>query len=184
MKVTLPGNWESITIKQFCEVSRVKDSSSDKVQKLVNLVSILSNLPVETVSTFSVNDLKTAISAVSFIYGDVEGELKEEIEIDGIKYKACLDLRKMSAGQYLDLKSYTEDPKEIIYNIHNILSVFFIPEGKEYNDVPSNEIAELFYSKCPVSIAYPVSVFFCQLYKGLKLVTADYLAKEGVKKVS
>jgi hypothetical protein len=184
MKVTLPGNWDSVTIKQFCEVSRVKDSGSDKVQKLVNLVSILSGLDVETVSTFSVHDLRTSINAVSFIYGDVTGELKEEIEIDGIKYKACLDLRKMSAGQYLDLKSYTEDPKEIIYNIHNILSVFFIPEGKEYNDVPSNEVADLFYEQCPISIAYPVSVFFCQLYKGLKVDTADYLVKEGVKKVA
>ncbi len=175
MRVTLTGSWELVTIKQFCEISRIKESKLDNIQKLVEIISVLSGIDSSIVSTFSVKDIKTASQAISYIYQDLPTNIQEEFIIDGVKYKGCFDLRKITAGQYLDLKTYTENPNEIIYNMHNILSVLYVPEGKKYNEVPSNEVAEIFYNNTLASAGYSASVFFCQLFKELKTTMAGCL---------
>lgn len=176
MKVSVPTRWEDITIRQYTEVKRIRETITDPVQRAIETIASVTGLDRETVEQISIDGLRELYKKLSFITKDqIEAkQLKEKLSIKGVEYNACLDLRKMSAGQYIDFKDFASDKNEIEYNIHNILAVFFIPKGHKYNKVPVTEVAEVFYDNVTIDVAYPLAVFFWKVYNALTVHMLRY----------
>jgi hypothetical protein len=183
MKITLPQSWDQVTIRQFTELIRVKEREMEPLETAIQLIAILSGEDYSEVSKLSLDSIRKAYAALSFIDSmDFPDKIEEYLEFDGVKYTAKLDIRKITAGQYIDLKDFTKD-KDAMYNIHNIMAVLYIPNGKQYNDIPQSEVAEVFYEKMPITIAYSVAVFFCNLLSASMRDIKVSLDKEMIAKI-
>lgn len=174
MKIELPKDWNNVTIDQFQKMSKIKHDESDGIDGMIEMISILSSIERQRLYDVSYCDIIKIwnvlgwVSELNFIK-----DIVSEFTIKGITYVANLDVRQMSAGQLIDLKHYLKDGATID-NIHNVLSIFYIPKGKKYNEDSVIDIGELFQNELSISIAYPLQVFFCERLSKWKSLTLDY----------
>ncbi len=184
MKIELPSSWEHITVKQFIEINALKSKGFEDFEISVDLLAILSGIERQKIEQLSFQDFTKINHSLSWMANfNLEDKVEQEVVINERTYRAELDIRKISAGQYIDLKTYIKEPKEIINNIHNILSVFYIPIGKKYNvDYSSIEVADEIWEHCPITVAYPVALFFWTLSNEWMKVIGEYLEKDTLKK--
>ncbi len=161
MKLELPKDWQGVNIGQFIELSKSKDNHEEKIDLIVEVVSILSGVERQKIAELDLLNLSKAYNAISFI-NDIgfPDKVEKHLHVEGITYIAELDISKMTAGQYIDLKHYAKDA---IGNLHNILSIFYIPIGKKYNEIPCQKVADDFYNHVSIATVYPVAVFFWTL---------------------
>ena len=184
VSLTIPTNWEEITIGQFSELAKLEELELDGLELKINLISILSGEHIDTIEKLSIKDINHIYSKLSFFLNeDIPNKIKKEISIDGIKYVSDLDIKKITAGQYIDLKVLLKDKKNIKYNIHDIMSLFYIPKGKKYDEIPRDEVANIFYNKMPITIAHNTAVFFCLLYHKSISNIKDYLMLQTKQKM-
>lgn len=159
MRIELPTSWDKVNIKQFIELTLVKQRCEDPVDIMVETIAILSNTERQKICQVSLKDLSAMFAAVSFIgdpqFGD---KVKDVIKLNGKYYRANLDVTKMNAGQYASLKHYCKD---VIGNLHNIMAIFYRPVNNAKED--HNVIAEEFLNEMSIKVAYPLAVFFWTL---------------------
>jgi hypothetical protein len=179
MNLTVPTNWGEITIGQFIELNRANQLDLDPLESMIELLAILTKEDRERIDKISIDSIKKCYSKLGFLNTRVQGSIKEILEFDGVTYKADLNIKKFCAGQYLDLKNYTKDPKENLFNLHYIMTVFYIPVGKKYGeDYSLNDLAGLFYDKMSIEVSNPIAVFFSTLLKDWKIVIQDSLKRK------
>jgi hypothetical protein len=118
---------------------------------------------------------------------NVRKGVKKTYDINGVKYKATLNLKKIVASQFIDLQIYTPDNK-----LEEILSVILIPMEKKYfglkyvekeygKDYDIEDVQKHLLHNFKIGDANELSAFFLQQSTNLLRVTKDYLAKKEMK---
>lgn len=184
MNITLPTSWESITVEQFQKIDachKVKDAADIMLE--AEIISVLSNVPVEEIMRISLTDLKKINEQLTFMESLPSTELHDKIKHEGKEYWFNNDLTKLLISQYIDVSVYTKSQGDIISNLHILLSIFLRPKKDEYNYDSMIARAELF-KHLPVSVAYPMVVFFCNVFSNFVASTKDYLESEATKEIS
>lgn len=113
--------------------------------------------------------------------------VKKTYDINGIRYKASLNLKKIKASQFIDLQMYTPDNK-----LEEILSVILIPMEKKYfglkyvereyaKDYDIEDVQKEILHNFKIGDANELSAFFLQQSTNLLKVTKDYLEKKMLK---
>ena len=122
-------DWNNITLKDWYEIQNIL--SVEDEYTTFNLLDYLywidsSNMPLVEVYKYT--------NALSFlnnteVYKTIQ--LEDKYTINGTTYVGFIDITKISVGQFIDYKNYT---KETPIKYEDVLSVFIIPEGHNYND--------------------------------------------------
>lgn len=113
--------------------------------------------------------------------------VKKTYDIDGIRYKASLNLKKIKASQFIDLQMYTPDNK-----LEEILSVILIPMEKKFfglkyvereyaKGYDIEDVQKHLLHSFTIGDANELSAFFLQQSTNLLRVTKDYLEKKEMK---
>jgi hypothetical protein len=181
MQIKLPRYWSQITIGQFINIEQARKYSNDFIDQTIHIISILSGVPIEQVSMVNIVDVKEIHKSIGFIWKQEFPDYKpeREIEVNGTIYRSDLDIRKITAAQYIDLVEFVKDEKKIISNIHNIMACFYIPKGQKYYQTPHAEVADEFYNHMTIDKAYSTAVFFYLLYKNSMPVIKDCLLRRN-----
>lgn len=181
MKVTIPKDFSGITIGQFIELQSIKSIDSDVIDFMIDFVSTISNLTYKEVSSLSVTDLRKIYDSLAwFNEGVKESKIVERYELDGVMYVANIDISKITANQYVSIMTALKNGTDS--NLHHIMAALYIPYGKKYDDIPANEVAEKFYKNMPITIAYPLAVFFCNLLSNSMKDINLYLSNQAIAK--
>lgn len=181
MKVTIPKDFSGITIGQFIELQNIKSIDSDVIDFMVDFVSTISNLTYKEAASLSVADLRKIYDSLGwFNEGVKETNITERYELDGVMYVANIDISKITANQYVSIMTALKNGTDA--NLHHIMAALYIPYGKKYDDIPANEVAEKFYKNMPITIAYPLAVFFCNLLKDSMKDINLYLSSQAMEK--
>lgn len=124
----------------------------------------------EELLNMPVDNLGKELSKIQFIVNKYKSKIPEtEYTIDGNKYTVQLNLKSMTAAQYIDFQNFYKDYE---HNIKYIFLCFLIPKGKKYGeDYDVMELADSLYDKIPVTIVTDIMIFFCRLLKGLTAAT-------------
>jgi hypothetical protein len=189
LSITLPTSWSEVTIQQFTELNRLRDLALDKIEYILEALSILSGTDKKDISRLTIHQIKILYDKIQFTERlEFEDKITEKIEMDGKEYNVCLDVSKISSGQYIDLKSYTKDKEDILNKLHLVMSVFYIPKGHEYNDIEERkdgysavDVSELFYKRLTMDKVYPMAFFFSTLLKESMMGIRDYLIEKSRK---
>jgi len=181
-KIKLPTSWKGVSIPQFIALSKIeRNEESDDVLIIIEMLHILSGQPRQLIERIDLSDIVLMWHSVNFIEElEFTKELQSHIKIDEEIYTCNFDLSKMNANQYMALKNIIKGG-DVIGNIHHVLSIFFIPVGRKFNDVSCAEIAEKIYDNVSIDIAYPLSVFFFKVWNSWISLSQDYTNKEALK---
>ena len=182
IKLNIPTSWDDITIGQFVELQPVLNSELSLIKKVNAVLSVLSGTPVDDLANVvaSENNIKAyrKISEKLQFLNDTSTmeEVKKTFKVGGKRYAIDLNIEAMDAGQYISfmeiLKRSNSDPKEALNHTHEILACMIkevkgVPLFRRYDNDPTKfrQRANLFYNELPISIAYPITVFFCKVYQ-------------------
>ena len=140
------------SIEIYAILSDNKDEARDK----------LLNMPID--------ELGKELSKVQFIINKYKSKIPDtEYTIDGNKYTVQLNLKSMTAAQYIDFQNFYKDYEK---NFKYIFLCFLIPKGKKYGeDYDVMELADSLYDKIPITIVTDIMIFFCRLLRGLTIAT-------------
>ena len=83
------------------------------------------------------------------------------------------DIQRLTAGQYIDVKTLCVDP---FNDLHLMCAILCQPcKDKEYRGESVPERAKFFYENMPVQIAYPLMMFFFRLLEALNTNIQGFL---------
>ncbi len=175
--------WKDVTVAQFREIDNIINSDLSEEEKNYELVSVVLKIDEMKLDTLSLSDIKTKMSQLDFLNKLPESKLPRFVFHQKRLYKVCLDLSSLSVGRYAELKEYTKVKEEINGKLNWILTTILQPctwygaEKKRDVKLISN-LAERF-DELPMTVAYPIAVFFCQLLLNLNESTEIYLVHEA-----
>jgi hypothetical protein len=183
MEIKLPISWEAVNLKQFAALqSKLQQEDTDAIERYIDIISILSNEKPSLIMKMPIDDLKKAIEYISFINElPKETRIKNIIEINGQTYRGIIDVTKLTAGQYIDIKTFCKNSDLIFENLANIMAVIYLEEGAEYEGTKHANRSRIFQEKLNIADVYGFALFFSNLLKDLTLDILDYTIQEQQK---
>ena len=180
MEIKLPTTWEAVNLKQFAALqNKLQQEDTDVIERYIDIIALLSNEKPSLIMKMPIDALKKAIDYVSFINElPKETKIKNVIEINNQVYKGTLDITKLTAGQYIDIKTFCKDSELIFENLANIMAVIYIEEGQEYEGTKHANRARLFQEKLNIADVYGFTLFFSNLLNDLTLDIVDYTIQQ------
>jgi len=129
--------------------------------------------------------LRKGIEYISFINElPKETKIKNIIDINGQIYSGVLDVTKLTAGQYIDIKTFCKDSELIFENLANIMATIYVEEGEEYDGAKHASRARLFQEKLSIADVYGFALFFSTLLKDLTRDILDYTLQQQAEIMS
>ena len=119
--------WSDITLQQYYQIKELLTNEDEYT--VLNILDVLygidsASLPLSALSKYN--------SALDFLKDEIPVvDIKKKYNINGHTYESNCELTKVSTAQFIDYQNYLKE-KEPKYE--KLLSVFFIPEGHQYND--------------------------------------------------
>ncbi|WP_395652528.1 hypothetical protein [Brevundimonas sp.] len=180
MKINLPTSWEAVNLKQFAQLqAKLQDGTEDVIERYLDIITVLSGEKPSIVNQMPLEALKKAIDYVSFInHLPKETKIKNQFEINGQIYKGVIDVTKLTAGQYIDIKTFCKNTDEIFDNLANIMAVIYIEEGQEYEGTKHAHRARIFQEHLKISEVYGFTLFFSNLLNDLTADILDFTIRE------
>lgn len=127
-------SWKSLSGAQYWMIYDVLyDDSTSDLQKQAEICSIIEGCNVDDFMELSLVDAGVRIQKLSFLndFKLIRHYRPDAVKIDGTKYKV-IQAADMNVAQFIDYQNF------ITLNLRDgydkLLSVFLVPEGKEYND--------------------------------------------------
>lgn len=120
---------------------------------------------------------------------DLQGKhYKSQIFFEGLSVTQRRDISslRLKAGQIIDYTTLVWDEEtqdDSIYNMHNLLACVCVPLNDDGKYVYSGytNIAPVFLQHMPMSIAYPLYLFFCNVGKNFSTAIQTYFLKKSRK---
>ena len=185
MKLKLPKDWSGVTVGEFINLLPSTTKAMSETQQTAHVLSVLSGVDKADIYKMSLESIAKHNKRLEFLAKPLpQGSHKNRFKLLGTWYEVDPNAKKLSGGQYIRsmqiLKDLSNDPDTIDKNIHLILANVIKPmkrNGLKLEALTEYDIADLsktFYDALPISIAYPIIVFFCSLSKALIPFMEDY----------
>jgi len=160
--------WDKLTCSQFIGLYDIDNNDRlNIVEKQQLMLGVIEGKNPEEYDTIKYKDLLEKCSKkLSFFSELPESKPVDYLEVNGNRYKFCFEVSEITAGQYIDISTFSGN----IMELNKIAACFFLPmKGKrymEYGSVPHDKVAEDLLDANFLEL-YGCMVFFCQLLKGL-----------------
>lgn len=167
-------NYKKLNVRKYIELQSIDIEGKEEVDIQVNILSILYDMSEDEILELPIPEYKKLVIGSSFLLTPPTpyDKIPDTIIINNKKYSVIKDIKKMSAGQYIDYQNYIKDksPKMIPF----LLTCFLIPNGKKYGE----DIEEVLEDINNLSIldAISLSAFFLKKWESLTKATVTYLA--------
>jgi len=117
LNLNLPKAWSQVTIEQFREIRslNIEDGTFDYN---VDVLSILSDLPVEDFDEIELDELQGIIKQLSWMTS--EPSKKYQHQLGELKLKPFVDI---TLGEFITLESFVTD--DYIKNLRNICAILY-----------------------------------------------------------
>ena len=182
----LPKDYSQVTLAQLIELKAIDQDKTIDSEPAAHLtrallkLSVFNGVPYEELESMPISELKEDIKKLGFLDTLPSDKRIEWFKCGGYWWKVNFDITRLSAGNYIDLDMLVKDTDKVLDNAHKIMAIFCQPFKwlRKYNGLTDEQKWEKL-RQCPVSVAYPLSVFFCALFQNLIENLPDYLQKES-----
>jgi hypothetical protein len=180
----LPTSWKDITLSDYQKIypTIISPDYDTDLERFIEIACILTETTINTVPIKEVKVLSFLMSPDA-----IPTKVPKAFSFKNKLYKTEIDFNKISGGQYIDLTSYTREPDDIIKNMHFLMAIMSSPCNwigikKKYDAEEMIKRAELF-KQLPITIVYPLCVFFCQNLANSITSMQTYLVEQSEKLV-
>lgn len=178
----IPKGWNDITIRKFIRVNEVIQTEyQEPLDQQIALVSAVTDMPEAEIMRLGRTELLAIVKALSFLYSvdSIGTKWPKWFLIRGRLFKPVQKLDKLTAGQYIDLMNFAKDP---MVNLHQVLATLCLPckwfMAQKYDGTKHREISDFFYEYLTMDIAYPIALFFCNLWQAFMPAILTFLESE------
>lgn len=148
--------WEDITFEQYLIIKDIIENNNENIDKTVGIIDVLFNVDANKLSLAEYGEY---CKQIHFITEDIP---VNEILNEYGNYKLQKDLSNISMSQFIDFQHFAKQKDTV-----GILSVFLIPENKEYlNDYDIEEVKEYIRNMSVVDVLsiYAFFLIYSQTY--------------------
>jgi len=178
IKVSIPADYSSISVKQYVDYHSAKSD----IDKLVSI----SNLPKDKAEQIPFQHLPTLLAAFKDTLTNESAKFFETITIKDKDFGFIPDLYSISMGEYADISTWAAD---ISINMVKIMGTLYRPidkrVGSKYTIVPhskaSREQVQDYVEQMTLEQFNGALLFFSTLLNELSNTSLDYLEKEVQK---
>lgn len=163
-------SWKDLTIGDLMkirEIDALQLATND--EKNLRVAAIIAEIPYEEMLQIPLNDVRVYMDKTEFLLTKpVPEKARRHYEINGRKYRLFKDASEMTVAQYLDFQAIYESGFENMPA--EMLSIFLIPEGHEYNDgYDKEEVLNDMYSMSVVEGLGVADFFTKRFVKSIRL---------------
>lgn len=166
-------NYKKLNVKKYLELQSIDIEGKEEIDVQVSILSILYDMTEDDVLNLPIPEYKKLVQSSSFLINPPipYNNIPDTISINNKKYKVIKDIKKMTAGQYIDYQNYITDktPKILPY----LLSCFLIPQNKKYGEDLEEVINDIGYLS--ILDAISLSAFFLKKWESSTRATLIYL---------
>lgn len=128
MRINLKTSWDQVTIEDYMKIySIIGDENINEVEKEIMILAVLAGVNERDLNTFPLSEIKRLFSMIGFIHEQPKGDIQDYYFIGGKRYKLVKNPGDMTAGQFIDISTYTKDGDTMIENIHLIAATLLLP---------------------------------------------------------
>ena len=176
VKLSITTTLNEITLGQYQEFSKLDITKESEVQS--KMIEIFCKVPTNVVRSMKAKDITDICTIINNMF-DVEHQMLNRFDLNGVKYGFIPDLENMSFGEYVDLDTFIGDND----NLHRAMNVLYRPidllQGQRYTlkeyDPDINEEAKNY----PLDACFGAMVFFYDLGKDLSTVILNSSSKQN-----
>ena len=166
--ITVPTDWNQITLKQFQEIERMY-GEKDKKFDAREVLHILCNKTIDEVNQLPMEIAEKIMEKLLFLQDAPNyGEPSPSITVNGVKYTINV-MEKLKTGEFLQVQTVLKGDK---YNFAAILGILCRKDGEiydsKYEAETLNDRIEMF-EQVPMLDAMRVMSFFLQLWMVLEV---------------
>ncbi|MEI7668922.1 MAG: hypothetical protein WCJ33_02435 [Pseudomonadota bacterium] len=162
----LPRQWNEITTEMYQKIYPIAISTEyeSEIEKLIDIAGALNESALNELPIGGLKHLKFLLHPESIV-----NTIPKAFTFKGKIYRTETEIQNIKGGQYIDLTSYTSDADKIIPNLHYLIAIMtsevnWFGFKKKYSGEAMIKRAELF-KKLPITITYPLCVFFVRTWK-------------------
>lgn len=158
-------NYQDVTILQFQQIHSAIRHHGENVYELgMELLNIFEGVDRAESSQWLVKDFEQRLAKYQFLNQELPSDhWVKEFTLGKDKFKVSQTPDKWNVGQYVSISQLTQDQDKIIDNLHLIIAVMC------QKDEDIKDLSERFQNELPITIAYPIALFFC----GVMLMLPD-----------
>jgi len=172
--------WKDINIKQYQDLC--KEIDEDYTDDLERSIGILATLTDKSIAYYTdeipLNKLKEKLQGLAFIKEKPKAvKVYSKVRIGKKRFRFNLNMRSVSAGQYIDLTELVKDKDKINDNLHTFLAVLCEEinwYGKKKDTIVSDR-AKYIQENMRMPMVFSMSGFFLSNYQRLIKGTNDFL---------
>lgn len=169
------NSYDKLPLGMYLEIMDLcEDKSLDEDDRQMEIISILSGKSVDELLKMPILDFKGLSAQTKFLEEDYprsKRKAPKEFHFEEMTLKVTTDITKMTTAQYVDYQTFSEMGKE---KVVELLSVFFIPKGMDYNEgYDVKDVQDVLRRRLSVGEALSLSAFF--LTKFLRLMEATLI---------
>lgn len=170
-------DYSKLSIGKYLEILDVLETESDDIDKYASIVAVLDDMEVDAVLDLPLTDFSQRCKDISFLFSQPEKvQLKDRYRLGKYDLDLIVDLKKITAGQYIDYMSFMKTPDKYLVEI---LSVFLVPRGKKYNQgYDISDVQSAIRTYLTVDQALSMSAFFLTLCRVLIETTLTSLERK------
>ena len=180
MEITIPTSWQDITIGQYIKLRPVLKAELNPIERVINILAVLTNQKKEVIKNIPLSQYKVIKEKMNFLETEIPKQLdKRRFKIGDTFYEFKVDAKKLLFGEYInnmEILQKAANNEEVIYeNLHHVLTTICRPVEKKWLrwreiDVDGEVLrktADNFFKNMPITIAYPIGVFFYNHFQSL-----------------
>lgn len=178
---------QKLTVGEYQQLYTIHTSTDDEIDKAVLSVAILTGKTRWDVEEMPLDQFREISRSISILFsGESEPQKpKNYIKVNGKTYKICLNPRKLSAGQYIDLQHFLKG--NMIDNLHKLMACLLVPRkffGVGKYDGENHEQISAGIQNCNYAAIHATCVFFLTLWNlSIKAIT-PYLTSQILEKTT
>lgn len=166
-------NWNEVSVGTYAEILKVCEREEPEDVE-IGIVSILCGKSEDEVLKMNITDYQLLRKEAQFVasFPPIKAKCPKTVTLHGRKYDVVNDVRKMTAGQYIDFQTFSK--MDLEKTVVEVLSCFLVPEGKTYGEYDLTEVYDDIREDLPVVVAYEMCAFFLSRLTLLTKATLSY----------
>ena len=194
MEITIPTSWQDITIGQYIKLRPVLKGELNPIERVINILAVLTDQKREVIRDIPLNQYKVIKEKMSFLETEIPKQLdKRRFKIGDSFYEFKVDAKKLLFGEYINnmeiLQKAGNNENIVFENLHHILTTICRPVERKWLrwreiDVDGDllrKTADNFFNNMPITIAYPIGVFFYNHFQSLTVDIRTSLIRKASK---
>lgn len=197
MEVTIPTCWDDITLETYINLRPILQTEQQPMERLINILCVLTGKKREVIRNITLDDYHKIAKKMEFLDTPIPGKLKKRrFKIGGKWYVFKIDAKKLLFSEYIstmELMQNIGENEEVIYtSLPQLLTIVCRPIKKRFSlfwtDIKVDgelvrSTVDNFHKNMPITIAYPIGVFFYHHWTSLTKDIKTSLMRKAEKEL-